>query len=169
MEEANILCDRLGIFVDGQLVCLGTPKDLTTRFGGYYVSWYGVVGACGDGSGDPGVLWRPPAFSAWEEPAWPSPVSLLKPTQVFTIMTPAEEGESAHRLVLSMSPNARQTYSLAGTRKYELPVSDVTLAGVFEAMTTAAAHLTILDWGIANATLEEVFIKVSGGGRMKGM
>ncbi|RMZ55176.1 hypothetical protein APUTEX25_005454, partial [Auxenochlorella protothecoides] len=116
MEEANILCDRLGIFVDGQLVCLGTPKDLTTRFGGYYV---------------------------------------------FTIMTPAEEGESAHRLVLSMSPNARQTYSLAGTRKYELPVSDVTLAGVFEAMTTAAAHLTILDWGIANATLEEVFIKLA--------
>lgn len=26
MEEAEILCDRLGIFVDGRLVCIGNPK-----------------------------------------------------------------------------------------------------------------------------------------------
>jgi ABC-type multidrug transport system ATPase subunit len=31
------LCDRLGIFVDGALVCLGTPKQLTARYGGYMV------------------------------------------------------------------------------------------------------------------------------------
>lgn len=37
MEEAEVLCDRLGIFVGGQLVCLGTPKELTARYGGYMV------------------------------------------------------------------------------------------------------------------------------------
>lgn len=37
MEEAEVLCDRFGIFVDGQLVCLGTPKQLTTRYGGFLV------------------------------------------------------------------------------------------------------------------------------------
>lgn len=37
MEEATVLCDRLGIFVDGQLVCIGSPKELTARHGGYYV------------------------------------------------------------------------------------------------------------------------------------
>jgi len=26
MEEAEVLCDRLGIFVDGRLVCIGNPK-----------------------------------------------------------------------------------------------------------------------------------------------
>lgn len=26
MEEAEALCDRLGIFVDGELRCLGDPK-----------------------------------------------------------------------------------------------------------------------------------------------
>lgn len=26
MEEAEVLCDRLGIFVDGQLQCIGNPK-----------------------------------------------------------------------------------------------------------------------------------------------
>ena len=38
MEEASVLCDRLGIFVDGQLVCIGAPRELTARHGGYYVS-----------------------------------------------------------------------------------------------------------------------------------
>jgi ABC-type multidrug transport system ATPase subunit len=37
MAEASVLCDRLGIFVDGQLVCIGNPKELTARHGGYYV------------------------------------------------------------------------------------------------------------------------------------
>lgn len=33
----QVLCDRLGIFVDGQLVCIGNPKELTARYGGYVV------------------------------------------------------------------------------------------------------------------------------------
>jgi ABC-type multidrug transport system ATPase subunit len=37
MEEAEGLCDRLGIFVDGQLRCIGNPKELTSRFGGFYI------------------------------------------------------------------------------------------------------------------------------------
>ena len=37
MEEAEVLCDRLGIFVGGRLVCIGNPKQLTSRYGGYYV------------------------------------------------------------------------------------------------------------------------------------
>ncbi|KAA6409517.1 MAG: ABC transporter A family member 7, partial [Trebouxia sp. A1-2] len=37
MQEAEVLCDRLGIFVDGQLVCIGNPKELTARYGGYVV------------------------------------------------------------------------------------------------------------------------------------
>ncbi|KAM0933469.1 putative ABC-type sulfate transporter [Dioscorea sansibarensis] len=37
MEEAEVLCDRLGIIVDGSLQCIGNPKELKARFGGYYV------------------------------------------------------------------------------------------------------------------------------------
>lgn len=28
MEEAEVLCDRLGIFVDGNLQCIGNPKEV---------------------------------------------------------------------------------------------------------------------------------------------
>ncbi|EPS66567.1 hypothetical protein M569_08209, partial [Genlisea aurea] len=37
MEEAEYLCDRLGIFVDGSLQCIGNPKELKARYGGSYV------------------------------------------------------------------------------------------------------------------------------------
>ncbi|KAK0586980.1 hypothetical protein LWI29_015655 [Acer saccharum] len=37
MEEAEVLCDRLGIFVDGGLQCIGNPKELKARYGGSYV------------------------------------------------------------------------------------------------------------------------------------
>lgn len=29
MEEAEHLCDRLGIFVDGSLQCIGNPKEVS--------------------------------------------------------------------------------------------------------------------------------------------
>lgn len=38
MEEAETLCDRLGIFVDGRLVCIGEPKGITSRYAGFLVS-----------------------------------------------------------------------------------------------------------------------------------
>lgn len=37
MEEAEVLCDRLGIFVDGRLVCVGAPKAIAARYGTYLV------------------------------------------------------------------------------------------------------------------------------------
>ncbi|KAG6555863.1 hypothetical protein Mapa_002504 [Marchantia paleacea] len=37
MEEAEALCDRLCIFVNGQLQCIGDSRELTSRYGGVYV------------------------------------------------------------------------------------------------------------------------------------
>jgi ABC-type multidrug transport system ATPase subunit len=37
MEEAETLCDRLGIFVDGQLVCIANPTEITSRYAGFLV------------------------------------------------------------------------------------------------------------------------------------
>ncbi len=37
MEEAEGLCDRLGIFVDGKLRVVGEPLELTRRYGGIYL------------------------------------------------------------------------------------------------------------------------------------
>ncbi|GLC69187.1 hypothetical protein PLESTF_000800000 [Pleodorina starrii] len=114
MEEAEILCDRLGIFVDGQLVCIGNPREITSRYAGYLV---------------------------------------------FTITVGHGHEEAARAFVTHMSPNSRLTYALGGTLKYELPTSDVSLSAVFDRMASAKSQMQVLDWGVANATLEEVFIK----------
>lgn len=37
MEEAERLCDRIGIFVDGNLQCIGSPDELKARYGGTYI------------------------------------------------------------------------------------------------------------------------------------
>ena len=34
MEECEALCSRLGIMVNGQFQCLGSPQHLKSRFGG---------------------------------------------------------------------------------------------------------------------------------------
>ncbi|KAL3145247.1 hypothetical protein ABBQ32_000991 [Trebouxia sp. C0010 RCD-2024] len=115
MEEAEVLCDRLGIFVDGQLVCIGNPKELTARYGGYVV---------------------------------------------FTVTTPTgSDVQKAAAFVKQLCPSARPTYALGGTQKYELPTSEVSLSQVFAGMRQAQQLFTVLDWGVANAKLEEVFIK----------
>jgi ABC-type multidrug transport system ATPase subunit len=116
MEEAEILCDRLGIFVDGQLVCIGNPREITSRYAGYLV---------------------------------------------FTITVGPGHEDAAKALVLHMTPNARLTYELGCTLKYELPTTDISLSGVFAAMAAAKPQMQVLDWGVANATLEEVFIKLA--------
>jgi ABC-type multidrug transport system ATPase subunit len=37
MEEAEALCDRIGIFVNGEFECVGNPKEIATRYGSTFV------------------------------------------------------------------------------------------------------------------------------------
>lgn len=110
-----MLCDRLGIFINGQLVVIGAPKELTARHGGHFI---------------------------------------------LLITTPESHQKAAETMVREMSPHAKKVYALAGTQKFELPGEDVTLAKVFDTMGSGAEKgIKILDWGIHNVSLEDVFIK----------
>ncbi|CAI5527514.1 unnamed protein product, partial [Closterium sp. Naga37s-1] len=37
MEEADALCDRMGIFVRGKFACIGSAQELTARYGGRFI------------------------------------------------------------------------------------------------------------------------------------
>lgn len=39
MEEAEVLCDRLGIFVDGSFQCIGNPKEVRNAILRLYYFW----------------------------------------------------------------------------------------------------------------------------------
>ena len=106
-----------GIFIDGRLACVGPPKALAARYGGYHV---------------------------------------------FTITTPEAQVPAAQAFVLGMSPAGKRTYMVAGTSKWRLPSQDVSLSRVFDTMGTAASQgLTVLDWGVHSASLEDVFIQLA--------
>ncbi|XP_044962701.1 ABC transporter A family member 8-like [Hordeum vulgare subsp. vulgare] len=116
MEEAEELCDRVGIFVSGNFQCLGTPKELKTRYGD---------------------------------------------TRVLTITTAAEHEEAVARLIAGLSPSAVKIYGMSGTQKFELPKREVRLDGVFGAVEAARGMFPVHGWGVADATLEDVFISVA--------
>nr|XP_018684862.1 PREDICTED: ABC transporter A family member 7-like [Musa acuminata subsp. malaccensis] len=118
MEEAEVLCDRLGIFVDGGFQCIGNPKELKARYGGSYV---------------------------------------------FTMTTSVNEEEEVESLVRQLSPSANKIYHISGTQKFELPKQEVRIADVFRAVEIAKSKFTIHAWGLADTTLEDVFIKVAKG------
>ncbi|KAH7858115.1 hypothetical protein Vadar_020147 [Vaccinium darrowii] len=118
MEEAEHLCDRLGIFVDGSLQCIGNPKELKARYGGSYV---------------------------------------------FTMTTSSNHEEEVENLVKNLSPKANKIYHLSGTQKFELPKQEVRIADVFQAVEKAKSRFIVHAWGLADTTLEDVFIKVARG------
>jgi hypothetical protein len=106
-----------GIFIDGKLACVGPPKALAARYGGYHV---------------------------------------------FTITVPEGQISQAQAFVLRMCPRAKRTYMVAGTTKWQLRAEDITLSKVFDIMgTTSAQGLTVLDWGVRSASLEDVFISLA--------
>ena len=55
---------------------------------------------------------------------------------------------------------ARATYALGTTQRFEVATSKLTLSQVFLTMGQCKQALGITDWGIANATLEETFIRI---------
>ncbi|KAM3405473.1 hypothetical protein ACQJBY_008138 [Aegilops geniculata] len=118
MEEAEVLCDRLGIFVDGGFQCIGNPKELKARYGGTYV---------------------------------------------FTMTTSSEHEQEVEQLVRRLSPNANRIYHISGTQKFELPKQEVKIADVFNEVESAKGRFSIHAWGLADTTLEDVFIKVAKG------
>ncbi|EOA23466.1 hypothetical protein CARUB_v10016657mg [Capsella rubella] len=116
MEEAEFLCDRLGIFVDGRLQCIGNPKELKGRYGGSYV---------------------------------------------FTMTTSSEHEKDVELLVQDVSQNAKKIYHIAGTQKFEIPKAEVRISQVFQAVEKAKGKFKVFAWGLADTTLEDVFIKVA--------
>ncbi|KAF2943718.1 hypothetical protein DAI22_02g085200 [Oryza sativa Japonica Group] len=116
MEEAEFLCDRIGIIANGSLQCIGNSKELKAKYGGSYV---------------------------------------------LTVTTATGEAEEMRRLVQSISPTMNIVYHISGTQKFEMAKQEVRISQVFRAMEHAKLRMNVLAWGLADTTLEDVFIRVA--------
>ncbi|KAF9667757.1 hypothetical protein SADUNF_Sadunf15G0056600 [Salix dunnii] len=147
MEEAEYLCDRLGIFVDGSLQCVGNPKEkfmqlsslqcmlarFTTATSASFVHVLQGINSEGRYGG----------------------------SYVFTMTTSVNDEHEVEQMVLRLSPGAEKTYEMAGTQKFEMPKQEVSIADVFEAVEVAKSRFPVYAWGLSDTTLEDVFIKVA--------
>ena len=82
---------------------------------------------------------------------------------MFTMTTSSANEQEVESLVRKLSPNANRIYHLSGTQKFQLPKHEVRIADVFLAVQNAKSRFTIFAWGLADSTLEDVFIKVARG------
>jgi ABC-type multidrug transport system ATPase subunit len=120
MEEAEVLCDRIGIMSEGVMKCLDIPAKLKQRYGdGYKLS----------------------------------------------IHTKDRSNEMAQRVVAFVSrvcPDATLLNEpMGGTSDYELPKGSIKISDIYLEVDKMIDTLGILDWGITETTMEEVFLKVS--------
>lgn len=80
---------------------------------------------------------------------------------VFTMTTSAEHDTEVENMVKGLAPNAQKIYHISGTQKFEIPKHEVRISDVFKAVEKAKQRFTVQAWGIADTTLEDVFIKVA--------
>ena len=80
---------------------------------------------------------------------------------MFTITTDSCHEQEVESLIHRLAPNAIRVYNLAGTQKFEFAKTEVRIADVFQTVEHAKKIFTVYAWGIADTTLEDVFIKVA--------
>jgi hypothetical protein len=82
---------------------------------------------------------------------------------VLTMTTVPEFEQAVENLVCKLSPGTRKVYHLSGTQKYELAKQDVRIADVFMAVENFKKRVEVQAWGLADTTMEDVFVKVAKG------
>jgi ABC-type multidrug transport system ATPase subunit len=116
MDEADALCERIGIMSHGLMRCVGTNLHLKNKYGnGYKIE-----------------------------------IRFVK-----------EALETANTFVMNIIPKATVLSTTKDTRVYQVLKTDVVLSEVFRAMQDRNDSIGILDYGVRQTSLEEVFLKIA--------
>ena len=150
MEEADALCTRIGIMVNGQLRSLGTPQQLKKRYGaGYRV----MVRRRSKGGGEGGEHGESKSTGSGSSAAAASASKL----DVAALAQPLREvlegsyGAEAVKFEETASSSAVQAYAIAS--------DDLKLGSLFALLEDHRERLDILDYSVSQTTLEQVFQK----------
>eukprot|EP00245_Coleochaete_scutata_P002052 TRINITY_DN12630_c0_g3_i1.p1 TRINITY_DN12630_c0_g3~~TRINITY_DN12630_c0_g3_i1.p1 ORF type:complete len:174 (+),score=27.45 TRINITY_DN12630_c0_g3_i1:81-524(+) len=139
MEEADALCSRIGIMVDGRLKCLGSPLHLKNRFGLGFVLTLVMESVSEEQQGTP-------VRGSQPEASPPSP-SDAAPVDTFVLSNIARGG----RLVRTSGK----------TRKYQLKEFDISSLFQLLESKTVKQRYGIREWQLEQAALEDVWLRVA--------
>merc|ERR1712023_422437 len=116
MDEADALCERIGIMSHGLMRCVGTNLHLKNKYGnGYKIE-----------------------------------IRFVK-----------EALEQVNNFIMKILPKAEILSTTKDTRVYQVLKEDIVLSEVFDKMQHRRDDIGILDYGVRQTSLEEVFLKIA--------
>jgi ABC-type multidrug transport system ATPase subunit len=139
MEEADVLCTRIGIVATGQLICIGSQLRLKRRFGDGFRLKVALATAAGVKSA--------PQIS-----------------EEHSSCTSTQDEDEVERLCnfvqREVCDQAKLVHQFKNQLTFMLPRDGMKISVLFDKFTSAQAELNVREWSVNQTSLEEVFIKL---------
>ncbi|XP_064471064.1 phospholipid-transporting ATPase ABCA3-like isoform X2 [Ornithodoros turicata] len=134
MEECEAMCSRLVIMVNGQFCCLGSPQHLKNKFGSGYSIMVKVARQRSSLT----------SVTSWTSLSIEESVSseIVAIKKYMSVRFPSIELIGLHN----------------GLLEYHLPSSQLSWAQVFDVMDQVKTAFNVVDYSVAQLTLEQVFL-----------
>jgi len=133
MEEADVLCNRIGIITNGVLRCVGPQTRLKSLYGGGYHLFINCH------------------------------KDILSLPQGTSMSNSLEQyHKKVEEVIPQILPKATLKSSFNGNFVFLIPLEGLQVSRIFEELEARKAELAIADWGISQSTLEDVFLEIIG-------
>jgi ABC-type multidrug transport system ATPase subunit len=136
MEEAEVLSDRIGIIVNGQLRCLGTQYKLKKVYGKGFKLVVNLI-----------------SYNA---------LSLVMNDKKMNQEEFIEErAQNVMKFIKNIFPNANSSENFKNTLIFEIPNEEFDAEILFNEIEEKKEGLYINNWAISQVTLEDIFIRLT--------
>jgi len=151
MEEADVLCNRIGIICKGVLRCIGPQVRLKTLYGGgYHLSINCHKGA---------KLGRRISLrNSLPQEESKEDVPIRK------ISLDPKAAHQAHQKVIEfiqqLLPGTEVRSSFNGTFEFKVPLNNLQISTLIDKLESRKDEFAISDWGLSQSSLEDVFLEI---------
>jgi len=160
MEEADVLCNRIGIITDGTLRCVGSKVRLKTLYGGGYHLY---INCHKDKyflklqleSEDKAKVNRKLSNEESKESPF-STSSALMPMET----SPEYYHQKVKRYIKEILPRSSLRSEFNGNFVFQVPLEGLEVSRLFDDLEARSKELAISDWGISQSSLEDVFMEI---------
>jgi ABC-type multidrug transport system ATPase subunit len=144
MEEADVLCTRIGIVATGQLICIGSQLRLKRRFGDGFRLKVALVTPAPVAAGTVVATVVGDSAGTSDDGRTTNAAQLL---QDFVQREVCEDAKLVHQFKTQFT--------------FMLPAASVKISVLFDKFTNAQqSELNVREWSVNQTSLEEVFVKL---------